>query len=118
MVAAGAAGAGARFPPPGAYLKLLAAARLTTTPAQDAAAGGEAERASDALDGADAALAALRAAWPGMTAAERSLVGRAAAPLSARVERTRARLPRRLALSEGTPERDPDEDVDPEARAA
>jgi hypothetical protein len=44
-------------------------------------------------------------------------VGAAAGPVRARLDAARARLPRRLALSDGTPERDPEEDADPVAAA-
>ena len=100
-----------------AYLKLLADAGLAADDAETAAGAGETGQATDAIDRADEALTALRDAWPGMSAAERGIVGRTAAPLRARVDRVRTRLPTRVALSEGTPERDPDEDVDP-ARVA
>ena len=66
---------------------------------------------------ADEALTGLRDAWVGMSSAERAIVGRTAAPLRARLDRLRAALPKRSALSEGAPERDPDEEIDP-ARAA
>ena len=52
-----------------------------------------------------------------MSPAERTLVGRTAAPMRARLDRLRGALPKRVALSEGAPERDPDEEIDP-ARAA
>jgi hypothetical protein len=117
MVAAVASPAASSLPGVDGYLKLLAEAGLALAEAEDAAGDGEIGLADEALDRADAALAALREAWPGMASGERRVVGRAAAPLSARLDRTRARLPARRALSEGTPERDPDEEVDP-ARAA
>jgi hypothetical protein len=108
MLAAVTSGARSRFRRVDAYLKLLADAGLALSDAEEGAALGQSEPAAEALGRADAALAALRGAWAGMTAAERAIVGRAAAPLSARVERTRARLPKRVALSEGAPARDPD----------
>jgi hypothetical protein len=100
-----------------AYLKRLADAGLELTRAEEAAGAGEIGQADDALDSAGELLARLRADWPAMTAPERALVGRTAAPLRARLDRVRARLPKRVALSEGAPERDPDEEIDP-ARAA
>jgi hypothetical protein len=100
-----------------AYLKLLAEAGLELSAAEEAAGCGEIGQAGDALDRAGEALAGLRADWPAMTPAERAIVGRAAAPLRARLDDVRARLPKRVALSEGAPERDPDEEVDP-AQAA
>jgi hypothetical protein len=48
-----------------------------------------------------------------MPAAERTLVGRTAAPVRRRLDEARARLPRRAALSEGTPEHDAEEEVEP-----
>ena len=99
------------------YLKRLAEAGLEVTAAEEAAGAGEIGQAGDALDRADEALTGLREAWPAMSPAERAIVGRAAAPLRARLDDVRARLPKRAALSEGVPERDPDEEVDP-ARAA
>jgi hypothetical protein len=95
------------------YLKLLADAGLDLTSAEEAAGDGEIGQAEDALDCAADALARLRAEWPAMNAPERAIVGPAAAPLRERLDRARARLPRRVALSEGAPERDPDEEVDP-----
>jgi hypothetical protein len=100
-----------------AYLKLLADAGLATDDAEAAAGAGETGQARDAIDRADEALTELRDAWPAMNAAERGIVGRTAAPLRARLDGLRTRLPKRRTLSEGAPERDPDEDVDP-ARAA
>jgi hypothetical protein len=49
-----------------------------------------------------------------MSPAERTLVGRTAAPLRSRLDAAQARLPRRSALSEGAPESDPEEDAEPE----
>lgn len=100
-----------------AHLKLLAEVGLAATAAEDAAGAGEIGQADDLLDRAGAALAELRAAWPGMSPGERAIVGPAATALRGRIDRTRVRLPRRFALSEGAPERDPDEEADP-ARAA
>ena len=113
MVATVASGAESRFRPVDAYLKLLAEAGLELTRAEEAAGDGEVGQADDALDRAADALSRLRADWPAMRAPERSIVGAAAAPLRERLDRTRARLPKRVALSEGAPERDPDEEIDP-----
>jgi hypothetical protein len=117
MVATVTSGAESRFRTVDAHLKLLAEVGLAATAAEDAAGAGEIGQADDLLDRAGEALAELRAAWPGMSPAERAIVGPAATALRGRIDRTRVRLPRRLALSEGAPERDPDEDADP-ARAA
>ena len=99
------------------HLKLLAEVGLAATAAEDAAGEGEVGQAGAALDRAGAVLAELRAAWPDMSPAERAIVGPAATALRGRIDRARVRLPRRRALSEGAPERDPDEEIDP-ARAA
>src|SRR3954451_20365750 len=96
-----------------AYLKLLADAGLELTRAEEAAGDGEIGQAGDALDCAAAKLADLRAECPAMTPPQRAIVGPAAGPLRERLDRTRARLPKRSALSEGAPERDPDEEIDP-----
>jgi hypothetical protein len=100
-----------------AHLKLLAEVGLAISEAEDAAGAGEVTQASEALDRADTDLATLRAQWPEMSAGERAIIGRTAAPLRARLDEIRARLPKRSALSEGTPERDPDEERDPETEA-
>jgi hypothetical protein len=96
-----------------AHLKLLAEAGLALIEAEEAAGDGELGQAGDALDRAEATIADLRTAWGGMTPAQRSVVGPAAKQLRDRLERTRAALPARRALSVGAPERDPDEEVDP-----
>jgi hypothetical protein len=113
MVATVASAAESRFRRVDVYLKLLADAGLELTRAEDAAQEGEAGEATDALDRAAAKLADLRAGWPGMTPPQRAIVGPAAAPLRQRLDRAHARLPKRAALSEGAPERDPDEEIDP-----
>jgi hypothetical protein len=100
-----------------ALLKRLAEAGLALTEAEEAAGAGELGQAADALDRADAVLGGLRSAWAAMSAPERAVVGPAATDLRARLDRTRARLPKRSALSVGAPERDPDEEIDP-AQAA
>jgi hypothetical protein len=117
MVATVTSGAASRFRAVDTHLKLLAEVGLATTAAETAAGEGEIGAAGDALDRAGEALDELRSAWPGMSAAERAIVGPAATALRGRIDRTRIRLPARVALSEGAPERDPDEEVDP-ARAA
>jgi len=117
MVATVTSGAESRFRTVDTHFKLLAEVGLAATAAETAAGEGEIGLAGDALDRAGDAFDELRAAWPGMSPAERAIVGPAATALRARIDRARVRLPRRLALSEGAPERDPDEEVDP-ARAA
>jgi len=106
-----------RFRAVDAYLKLLADAGLALADAEEAAGAGENGQAGEAIDRSDEALTALRDAWGAMSPAERTLVGRTAAPMRARLDRMRDALPKRVALSEGAPERDPDEEIDP-VRAA
>jgi hypothetical protein len=98
-----------------AHLKLLAEIGLALNDAEEAAGAGEVTQASEALDRAETDLVTLRGRWIDMSAAERAIVGPAASPLRARLDATRRRLPKRAALSEGAPERDPDEERDPEA---
>src|SRR4051794_31693533 len=117
MVAAVASGAEPRVRAMDVHLKQLAEAGLALAAAEDAAAGGETAEAAEALDRADAALADLRTAWAGMGGPERAIVGPAARQLRERLDRTRAALPKRRALSVGAPERDPDEELDPDRRA-
>jgi hypothetical protein len=50
-----------------------------------------------------------------MGAAERALVGRAAAPVKQRLDAVAGRLPRVSALSEAPPELDPEQEQDPAA---
>jgi hypothetical protein len=97
-----------------AHLKHLAEIGLALSAAEEALDAGETGQAEDALDGAADGLAALRSAWPAMGPGERAIVGPAASALRARLDAGRARMPRRSALSEGAPERDPDEERDPE----
>ena len=106
-----------RFPRVDAYLKRLADAGLALSDAEEAAGAGETGQATEAIDRAEEELTALREAWTDMASGERAIVGRTAAPMRARLDRLRTRLPKRTALSEGAPEQDPDEEIDP-AQAA
>ena len=85
------------------HLKLLAEAGLALTEAEESIQADERAAAAGALDRADEHLAALRTRWAGMRAAERAIVGRAAAPLKQRLDRGRKRLQPRQALSQGAP---------------
>ena len=96
-------------------LKLLAGASMHLDAGEEALGEEAYATAADELDAAGEVLATLRGRWPEMSAAERSLVGKTAAPLRARLDAARARLPRRSALSEGTPEADPEQESDPDA---
>jgi hypothetical protein len=97
------------------HLKLLADVGVELSAAEDALDAGDPGPARGALERAEAGLADLRAQWPDMSAAERTIIGRAAAPQRKRLDAALARLPKRVALAEGTPEHDADEDVDPAA---
>ena len=94
-------------------LKRLADASLSVDAAETALSEGAPLTASDGLDLAAEDLAALRSAWPGMSAGERAVVARPAAEIRGRLDAARARLPRVSALSEGTPESDPEEESEP-----
>ena len=100
-----------------AHLKLLADTALLVGEAEQALDDGDPGPAREALDRAGEGLAQLRSQWPTMVAAERSVLGRAAGPVRLRLDAAVARLPKRVALSEGRPEHDADEDVDPAAAA-
>lgn len=98
-----------------AHLKLLAEAGLALTEAEEAIEEADFGTARDRVDAAEEHLARLREAWPGMSTAERRIVGAAAKPVADRAAAVARRIPKRVALSEGTPEIDPDEDVEPGA---
>jgi hypothetical protein len=106
-----------RLPSVDADLKLLAEVSLAVERAQTAAGDGAFTGAREALDEAEAGLQVLRERWPDMTAAERTLVGRAAAPVKARLDAVACRLPRPSALSEVAAEHDPEQEQDPAAAA-
>jgi hypothetical protein len=100
------------------HLKLLAEAGLALSEAEESIDADERGAAAGALDRADEHLAALRERWGGMRSAEPAIVGPAAAPLRERLDRGRQQVRPRAALSQGSPERDPEQDVDPAAEAA
>ena len=100
-----------------AYLKLLADTALLVREAEESLDGGDPGPAREALDRAAEGLAELRSRWPSMTATERDVLGRAAGPVRLRLDAAVVRLPKRVALSDGRPEHDADEDVDPAAAA-
>jgi hypothetical protein len=97
-----------------ALLKLAADAGVEVSAAEQALDEGMPESAREALDRAADILADLRERWPGMSAAERALVGRAAGDVRRRLDAAAARVPVRRALSEGAPEADPDQDRAPD----
>jgi hypothetical protein len=96
-------------------LKVLAEASLAVERAEVAAGEGAFTAAREALDDAERELAALRERWPAMGRAERTLVGRAAAPVRQRLDAILRRLPRPSALSQAAPEHDPEQEQDPAA---
>jgi hypothetical protein len=98
-----------------AHLKHLADAALDVAAAEESLDAGDPGAARPPLERAQAGLALLRSRWPEMSATERTVVGRAAGPVRARLDAALARLPRHAALSVGSPEHDADEDVDPAA---
>jgi hypothetical protein len=104
-----------RLPWVDAHLKLLAEVSLAVERAEAAVGEGGFTGAREALDEAEEGLQALRERWPEMAAAERALVGRAAAPVKQRLDAVARRLPRPSALSEVAPEHDPEQEQDPAA---
>lgn len=98
-----------------AHLKQLAEVSLQVGAAEEATAEESWHAASDALDRAGEALAAVRSSWPQMSEAERGIVGATAAPLRARLDAVRLRVPRLAAVSEGAVEVDPEQDAEPDA---
>jgi hypothetical protein len=101
-----------------AELKQLAEVGLAVTAAEEAIGRSAFVEATEALGRAADGLADLRRRWPGLSAPQRVLIGRAGAPLRARLDDARGRLPQHTALTIGTPARDPDEDVDSAAAEA
>jgi hypothetical protein len=95
------------------HLKDLADASLAAEEAEEALEAGERTQAEEALDRGDAVLAALRGSWGSMGAAERAVVGPSAKAVRERLDAARRRLPKRAALSEGAPEADPEEELEP-----
>jgi hypothetical protein len=99
-------------------LKLAADAGHDVSLAEEALEEGAHDSARDALDRALGTLAALRERWPDMSPAERAVVGASAKAVRGRLDAAAARVPPRKALSEGTPEADPEQEADPETGEA
>lgn len=97
-----------------ALLKQLADASMAVGEAEEALAEGANTTARDRLDDAAATLAALRERWPELSAPERALVGKTAAPLRTRLDAAQARLPKLSALSQAPVEADPEDEQEPE----
>lgn len=96
-------------------LKTLAEVGLDVDAAEEALDEGAPGAAATRLDAAEEGLAALRERWTGLSTRERALLGGAAGPVRARLDAARARVPVRRTLSVGAEERDPEEDVEPDA---
>ena len=94
-------------------LKSLAAVALDVTAAEPALDEGAAGVAADRLAEADDGLAALRDRWADLDARERRVLGAAASPVRERLDATRARLPRRTALTIVAAEHDVEQETDP-----
>jgi hypothetical protein len=99
-------------------LKLAADAGHDVSLAEEALEEGAHDSARDALDRALETLAALRERWPGMSPAERAVVGASAKAVRGRLDAAAGRVPPRRALSEGAPEVDSEQEADPEAGEA
>jgi hypothetical protein len=80
------------------HLKRMAEVGLELSAAEEDLTAGAHTGARGHVDAAQEGLDALRAAWPAMGRAERRVVGSAAAPLRARLDAARGRLPRATAL--------------------
>ena len=98
-----------------AHLKVLADVSLAVERAEGAAGEGAFTAAREALDEAESGLQVLRERWPEMVPAERTLVGRAAAPVKQRLDALARGLPRPRALSEAAPGHAPEQEQDPAA---
>ena len=96
-----------------ALLKQLAEASMAVGEAEEALEEGANTAARDRLEDAATTLAELRGGWPRFSAAERTLVGKTAAPLKARLDAAQARLPKLSALSQAPAEADPEDEQEP-----
>jgi len=97
-----------------ALLKELADASMAVGAGEEALAEGANTTARDQLDEAAAILAALRERWPELSAAERGIVAKTAAPLRRRLDAAQARLPKSSALREVAAEPDPEDETEPD----
>lgn len=97
-----------------ALLKLTADAGVEVSAAEAALEEGAPGQARDALDRADDALTTLRERWPQMSAAERALIGDAAAAVRARRDGVAAQLPPVRTVTDGLAELDPEQERDPD----
>lgn len=98
-----------------ALLKDMAAVSEALSAAEEHLVAGETTAAGERVDVAAEGLAALRARWPSLNAAQRRLIGTTAAPLRARLDAARAALPPRSALTQAPALADPEQEIDPDA---
>jgi hypothetical protein len=96
-------------------LRTLADAGLALEAAEEALAAGEPSTAETHLDEVATALETVREEWPSLPAAGRAIVGPAGKEVAARRAALVKRLPKRQALSEGTPEKDDEQETEPDA---
>jgi hypothetical protein len=94
-------------------LKRVADAGLHVSAAEEAVADARWQGARDEIDAAEDILSALRERWPQLGATERTLLGRMASPLRARLDAAQRALPRTTALVVVEAESDPEEDAEP-----
>lgn len=76
------------------HLKVLAEASLAVARAQEAMREDAFTGAREALDEAERGLQDLRDRWPEMTAAQRTVVAKAAAPIRVELDDVARRLPK------------------------
>ncbi len=95
-------------------LKLAADAGVEVSAAEEALEEGAHQRARDALDRADDALAALRERWPSMAPAARGVIAPAATAVRRRRDAVAARIPAARPLTDAIAELDPEQEQDPE----
>lgn len=94
-------------------LRTLADAGLALDAAEEALAAGEPSTAEEHLDAVSSALETVRSEWPQMSKAGRAIVGPAGKQVADRRAALVKRLPKRQSLSDGTPEKDDEQDVEP-----
>jgi hypothetical protein len=95
-------------------LKLAADAGYDISTAENAIEEGAHDSARDALDRAADRLTELRARWPEMSVAERSVVGASAKVVRERLDAAAIRIPARRTLSQAPVETDPEQEAEPE----
>lgn len=96
-------------------LPLLADANLHLGVAEEAVSENAWVTARQELDKAEAALDELRSQWPQMQEDEKGLLSQMAAPLTARAESLKSRLPQLNAVSEGEAVFDPEQEEEPQS---